>query len=383
MEPGMNANDMNRKSRRTVVVVDDNIANLKIAHSMLSEQYDTYALPSARTLFELLQKITPPDLILLDIEMPEMNGYEATRILKEDTRLRRIPIIFLTSRRDEGSELEGFSLGAIDYITKPFSSALLLKRIESHLLIAAQKKELENYNKNLELMVDQKTEKILTLQFGILNVVAELVEFRDKKTGGHITRTQQYLNLLVQKMLEDGVYYDEVSSWDMNLLIPSAQLHDVGKIAISDSILNKPGKLTPGEFEIMKTHVVRGVEAIQRIENETQEHDFLNYAMLFAGNHHEKWDGTGYPNGISGEDIPLHGRLMAIADVYDALISARPYKEPMPLDVANSIMLDSEGKHFDPALINVYRSVVSEFEDIATDHRCLTDSFLHRWSTHL
>ena len=229
-------------------------------------------------------------------------------------------------------------------------------------------------------MVNQKAEKILKLQFGILNGVAELVEFRDKKTGGHIVRTQRYLNLLVKRMLADGIYRDEASSWDLAFLIPSAQLHDVGKIAISDTILNKPGKLTEEEFAIMKTHAARGVEAIEKIEEETQEHSFLSHAKCFAGYHHEKWDGSGYPNGLAGEDIPLQGRLMAIADVYDALISARPYKDPMPLDVAKSIILDGEGKHFDPALINVFRSVADGFEEIALGHRGGDDAFACEWS---
>ncbi|MDR3214402.1 MAG: response regulator [Azoarcus sp.] len=369
--------DAKTQLRHTVAIVDDNVTNLKIARAMLSEHYNTYALPSAQVMFDLLQKVTP-DLILLDIEMPEINGYEAISKLKTDARLCRIPVIFLTSRNDEGSELEGLSLGAIDYVTKPFSAALLLKRIKNHLLIVAQEKELEDYNKNLTAMVDQKTKKIADLQFGILNVIAELVEFRDKKTGGHIERTQLYLNLLVEQMLADGIYHDEVSSWDLTFLIPSAQLHDVGKIAISDAILNKPGKLTNEEFTIMKTHVDRGVEAIERIEKETQEHSFLGHAKCFAGYHHEKWDGSGYPHGLAGKDIPLQGRLMAVSDVYDALISARPYKDPMPLDMAKSIILEGEGKHFDPAVIDVFRRVADGFEKIAMDHRSQNDPFKWR-----
>jgi putative two-component system response regulator len=353
---------------RTVVVVDDNVANLTIARAMLKGHHQIYTVPSATHLFDLLKKITP-DLILLDIEMPEINGYEAIKRLKADKKWREIPVIFLTSRTDEDSELEGLSLGAVDYVIKPFSAPLLLKRIENHLLIAEQEHRLEAYNKNLMDTVDKKTDQIITMQFGILNVVAELVEFRDSNTGGHINRTQRYLSLLVNKILERGVYYTEASSWNLTFLIPSAQLHDVGKIAISDAILNKPGKLTEEEFEIMKTHVIRGVEAIERIEEETREHTFLQHAKNFAGYHHEKWDGTGYPNGLAGEDIPLQGRLMAIADVYDALISARSYKAPMPLEQAKAIILEGSGKHFDPMLINIFHEVVGGFESIATASR--------------
>jgi putative two-component system response regulator len=360
---------MNPESQRqTVVIVDDNITNLKVARSILQDHYECYALPSAKLLFEFL-KGAMPDLILMDIEMPEMNGYEAIRTLKSDPSLAKTPVIFLTSRIDEGSELEGLSLGAIDYIAKPFSAPLLLKRIENHLLTRSQAKELEAYNQNLQKMVDKKTEHIVTMQGGILNVIAELVEFRDSKTGGHIARTQKYLRILMEKMLEKGVYHAEVSSWNQTFLIPSAQLHDVGKIAISDAILNKPGKLTLEEFEIMKTHAQLGVDVIERIEEDTQEHLFLHHAKCFAGYHHEKWDGSGYPNGLAGEAIPLQGRLMAIADVYDALISARSYKEPMPLAVAKSIILEGRGKHFDPALIDVFSCVSDDFEAVATENR--------------
>jgi len=366
-------------SRQTIVMVDDSVTILNIARNILRSHYDTYALPSCAVLFNLLEKITP-DLILLDIEMPEMSGYEVIKLLKADKRLSEIPVIFVTSRYDENSELEGLSLGAIDYITKPFSPPLLLRRIKNHLLIASQEKELKSFNANLMHKVNQKAQQIIQMQFAILNVVAELVEFRDRKTGGHIARTQQYLDLLVRKMMKDGIYLEEISSWDLTFLIPSAQLHDVGKIAISDTILNKPGKLTPEEFEIMKTHAARGVAAIERIEHETHEDSFLYHAKRFAGYHHEKWDGTGYPNGLSGEDIPLQGRLMAIADVYDALISSRPYKDEMPLDVAKSIILNGNGKHFDPILIDVFRDVADGFEEVATISRGQGDSFIFKWS---
>jgi putative two-component system response regulator len=349
-------------------MVDDNVTNLTIARNILKGHYEVFALPSAAMLFEFLERATP-DLILLDIEMPEMDGYAAIKKLKSDPRLARIPVIFVTARRDEASELEGLSLGAIDYVAKPFSAPLLLKRIENHLLISAQAKALEDYNENLQEMVLQQTDHIITMQGGILNVIADLVEFRDNRTGGHIERTQRYLKLLVEKMLEDDVYQKEVASWDLKFLIPSAQLHDVGKIAISDTILNKPGKLTPEEFAIMKTHAAVGMRVIERIEEDTPAHLFLHHAKCFAGYHHEKWDGTGYPHGLAGADIPLQGRLMAVADVYDALISARPYKGVMPPEVAKAIILEGSGQHFDPVLIDVFNRIADGFEKIAVENR--------------
>jgi putative two-component system response regulator len=314
-------------------------------------------------MFDLIENISP-NMILLDIEMPEMNGYEAIKILKGNPKWADIPVMFLTSKTDERSELEGLTLGAIDYVAKPFSAPLLLKRIETHLLTESQQKQLRDFNNNLEDMVRRKTMQVINLQNAVLNTVADLVEFRDDVTGGHIARTQKYLEFLLKEMILEGVYADEISDWDMDYLLPSAQLHDVGKIAISDLILNKPDKLTPEEFEIMKTHVVVGVQAIQKIEKNAEEHSFLKHARLIAGAHHEKWDGTGYPTGLSGKDIPLEGRLMAIADVYDALISKRPYKRPFSTDDAKKIIEAGKGAHFDPALIDVFSKVAGQFAEI-------------------
>jgi putative two-component system response regulator len=350
-------------SRKIILLVDDNATNLTAGKNILKDQYKVYPTPSAEIMFDLIENIIP-DMILLDIEMPEMNGYEAIKILKGNPKWTDIPVMFLTSKTDEGSELEGLSLGAIDYVAKPFSAPLLLRRIENHILTESQKKQLRNFNNNLEDMVRQKTMQVINLQNAVLNTVADLVEFRDDVTGGHIARTQKYLELLLNEMISEGVYADEISDWDMDYLLPSAQLHDVGKIAISDLILNKPDKLTSEEFEIMKTHVMIGVQAIQKIEKNAEEHSFLKHARLIAGGHHEKWDGTGYPVGLIGRDIPLEGRLMAVADVYDALISKRPYKQAFSTDEASRIIEEGRGGHFDPALIDVFSKVADRFAGI-------------------
>ena len=349
--------------RDTIILTDDNMTNLTVGKNMLSTFYQVIPAPSAMKMFEALERVIP-DLILLDIEMPEMDGYEAMRKLRTDARWRSIPVIFLTAKNDEESELEGFDLGAVDYVTKPFSAPLLLKRIEKELLIVQQKKELlkaqvelKDYADNLEVKVREKTDEIFSLQNTILATVADLVEFRDKLTGGHITRTQYYLKVLIDEMIREGVYADETLKLDMVFFLPAAQLHDVGKIAISDMILNKPGKLVPEEFEIMKTHVTVGVDAIEQIMNQTKEHAFLNHAMLIAGTHHEKWDGSGYPVGLKGANIPIEGRLMAIADVYDALISERPYKKAFTHAEACRIIEESAGSHFDPILVDVFKNV--------------------------
>jgi putative two-component system response regulator len=352
--------------RHKIMLVDDNMANLTMGKTMLKNLYEVYAIPSAAKLFELLKHVMP-DLILLDVIMPEMDGYEAIRLLKADPAFADIPVIFLTAKADKHSELEGLSLGAIDYIGKPFSAALLLRRIENHLLIVAQKKVLKNYNENLHEMVNSKTAQILELQNAVLSTVADMVEFKDDATGGHVVRTQMYLELLIDKMRNDHVYAEEISAWDTDLLISSAQLHDVGKIAISDTILNKPGRLTPEEFEQMQKHVTIGVEVIDCIAKKTAKSAFLAHARTIAGTHHEKWDGSGYPAGLRGRDIPLEGRLMAIADVYDALISQRPYKQPISAEEAQRIIIEGSGSHFDPVLVDVFRSVADTFADIAAN----------------
>jgi putative two-component system response regulator len=288
----------------------------------------------------------------------------------------------------------GITLGAVDYIIKPFSAPLLLKRIEMHLVVESQKhllesqnrelkdqsyeleqqkheleqqkQELLNFNAKLQEMVNEKVRTILELQGALLRSMAELVESRDDITGGHIERTQSYLGTLLNAMKLQGIYKDEVSGWDLSLVLMSAQLHDVGKIAVKDSILNKPGRLTPEEFEEVKKHTTFGGQVIDKIMESTSEHTFLNYAKTFALTHHEKWDGSGYPSGLKGMDIPLLGRLMAIADVYDALVSDRPYKRAFTHGEAVKIITDGRGTHFDPVLTDLFLSVSNEFEDISS-----------------
>jgi putative two-component system response regulator len=347
-----------------IILVDDNPSNLRTGKNVLSEKYEVYTAPSAAKLFDLLGDIKPA-MILLDIEMPEMNGYEAIKILKAGENTKNIPVIFLTGKTDTENELEGLDLGAIDYITKPFMPPLLLKRIEVHLLVEAQKKtleaqqkELKNFNDNLQKMVDEKTKTVLDLQDGILKTVADLVESRDDITGGHIERTQRGVGLLVEALRDHPVFGREVSEWDIKLLLQSSQLHDVGKIAISDRILQKPGRLDMEEFEEMKKHAAFGVQIIEKIETSTSASDFLKYAKIFAGTHHEKWDGSGYPNGLAGEKIPLQGRIMALADVYDALVSERSYKKAFSHTEAVKIIKEGKESQFDPALVDIFITVI-------------------------
>jgi len=355
---------MMQAEQKKIFLVDDNATNLTIGKNALIGKYNVFTIPSGEKLLKMLEKTTP-DLILLDVEMPEMDGYETIKIVKNNKNTSHIPVIFLTAKTETEDELEGLSLGAIDYITKPFSPPLLLKRIEVHLLVEEQKNELKNYNDNLKEMVREKTQTVVNLQNAILKTVAEMVECRDDITGAHIERTQAYLQALLEKIVEEKLYKNQVSSWDINVFVQSAQLHDVGKIAIKDSILQKPDKLTPEEFEEMKTHTIFGEMIINKISKSAVEDAFLSHAKVFALSHHEKWDGSGYPIGLSVESIPLEGRLMAIADVYDALVSSRPYKKAFSHEKALEIICEGKGKHFDPKLVDVFLSVENIFKEIS------------------
>jgi putative two-component system response regulator len=363
---------MSAKRKEKIILIDDNMANLTIAQNMIKDHYEVYALPSAIKLFKVMEHVIP-DLILLDIEMPDINGYDVIRILKADNRYSDIPVIFVTARSVETDELKGLELGAVDYVTKPFSAAILLKRIETHLSIQENKAELKNandklkdFNENLLKMVTEKTQRIIELQNSIICIIADIVEFRDDVTGGHISRTQKYMQLILEQLIADSVYSEIILSWEnMESLIMSSQLHDVGKISISDAILKKPGKLTPGEFEIMKTHTKIGVEIIQKTERKRGLNNFLKHAAIIAGTHHEKWDGSGYPYGLVKQEIPLEGRIMAIADVYDALISARTYKKPLTTDESARIIIESAGTHFDPELVKAFTKLTNKLALIA------------------
>jgi len=243
---------------------------------------------------------------------------------------------------------------------------------------------LKNYASGLERVVNERTVEVCQLQTAVLDTVADMVEFRDHLTGGHNERTQQYLYVLTEELLRSGIYKEEISGWNMDFFLPSAQLHDVGKIAIPDVILNKPGKLTKDEYDIMKNHVAVGVNALEKISSKTKEHAFLRYAIAIAGAHHEKWDGTGYPLKLSGLDIPLEGRLMAIVDVYDALISKRPYKRAFTHEEACRIIENDTGTHFDPVLVDAFCRIKDKFIQIVHESWSAHESWggHQSWSAH-
>jgi len=334
---------------KTIFVVDDSDTNLTMAESALEDQYRVMTMPSAASMFSFLEKVIP-DLILLDIEMPEMDGFEALAKIKTKEKYSEIPVMFLTGRTDADVEARGFEMGAVDFVTKPFSAPVLLNRIKTHL--------------DIDQVIRERTAQLRRLQNNIVSVLADMVENRDKGTGGHIERTSVYIKILIEEMKERGVYLDEIRDWDVDKIVSSARMHDLGKISITDIIVNKPDKLTDDEYELIKTHTIEGEMIIDEIISKTGEDEFLNSARLFAGCHHERWDGKGYPRGLKGEKIPLQGRIMAIVDVYDALVSERPYKKAFSDEEAVQIILDNAGVHYDPKIVEVFNSVKDQFKSV-------------------
>jgi len=311
-----------------------------------------------------------------------MDGFEAMRLLKGDGRFSEIPILFLTSRDDPETEAHGFQLGAVDFISKPFSGIVLLNRVKTHL-------EIEGLIRDRTDMLMQRTEKLQKLQNSMISILANMVENRDKHTGRHVERTAKYIKILLDAMLERKVYSEDIGNWcfeevissarlhiigemfienkidpnNLESIILSTRLHDIGKITITDMILNKPGKLTVEEYEMMKTHAIEGEKIIDSIITESGNEVFLQNAKMFAGCHHERWDGTGYPRGLKGMDIPLQGRLMALADVYDALVSDRPYKSAFSHEEAVKIIKENRGSHFDPVIVDVFLDINNLFKE--------------------
>ena len=351
----------------TILIVDDTPDNITLLTSLLGDQYKNKVATNGVKALKIAMASPPPDLILLDIMMPEMDGYEVCRQLKIDPATKDIPVIFLTAKTQEGDETKGFGLGAVDYITKPIVPPILMARVHTHLALQSARKSLEQQNEILEEQVDHRTRQLAALQDSIIIAMASLAETRDNETGHHIRRTQHYVRELAQCLRKRDGYAESLNEKYTELIYKSAPLHDIGKVGVPDRILLKPGALTAEEFEEMKKHTTYGRDTILEAEKSMAEpQSFLEVAREIAYSHHEKWDGTGYPQGLKGTDIPLCARLMALADVYDALISKRVYKAPMPHDEAVAIIMKGKGQHFDPEVLEAFLEVQDKFAAIAS-----------------
>lgn len=338
--------------KKKIFMVDDSVTNLTIVENGLKGHYNVVTMLSGAELFAKLEKEIP-DLILLDIIMPVMDGYQVLEMLKNSPQYVDIPVVFLTARNNEKDELKGLEMGVVDFITKPFSLSELYNRVRLHI--------------NESDIIKERTRALEDAHRSLMFVLADIVESRDPNTGGHVDRTTKYVKILIEEMQKQDVYTSQIADWNTDDVALCAALHDVGKIVVSDTIINKPGKLTAEEFDIMKTHSTAGAEIINRVTSLTGEDKFLYDARLFAEYHHENWDGSGYPYGIKGDAIPLHGRIMAIADVYDALVSERPYKIAFTHEVAVDMIMKDAGKKFDPHIAEVFSSVHDKFREIAKE----------------
>ena len=360
---------MAKLSQSTVLVVDDTPDNLTVIADLLEDFYQVKVANSGQRALKIVSS-SPPDLILLDIMMPVMDGYEVCRRLKDDFKTQSINVIFLTAKSTSEDEQTGLELGSVDYIVKPISPPILLARVKTHLALKGAADFLRDKNEFLEHEIRERTAEICAIQDATIQVVTSLAETRDQETGKHIRRTQLYLKAIAEKMSRDERFQSALSPQAIDTMYKSAPLHDIGKVGIPDHILLKPGKLTPEEFEVMKTHTSAGCMAIMRAEAQLgMEVDFLKTAKQIALSHHEKWIGGGYPQGLRGIEIPLAARLMAVADVYDALVSRRVYKEPISHPEAMKVMRDQRGTAFDPDVLDAFEAIEEEVCVIAKHYQ--------------
>jgi putative two-component system response regulator len=351
-----------------ILIVEDSPVNAKVLEGVLKSYYQSDIAHSGLSALEIAGSDAPPDLILLDIIMPGMDGYEVCRKLKADDKTKNIPVIFMTAKSRVEDETLGFDLGAVDYITKPVSPPIVLARVRTHLELKDAKEALEDENVRLEKKVQEGTEELALTQDAIILSLTSLIETRGNETGGHLKRTQHFVRVLVERLVTHYKFSHFLTDQSVDLLFKSTPLHDIGKVGVQDAILLKPGKLTHEEFEEMKKHTAYGRDTLVQMEKAFKGRSaapFLGIARVMAYTHHEKWDGSGYPEGSSEADIPIPGRLMAIADVYDALISKRVYKPAFHHSEAEEIIAQARGKLFDPDIVDVFFRVRDEFRKIA------------------
>ncbi len=353
----------------TILAVDDTPENLTVLGELLSHDYTVRAANSGASALRLATLQPKPDLILLDLMMPLMDGFEVMRQLRANVQTRDIPVICVTALNATEDEERGLAAGAVDYLAKPLRPSVLLARVHAHVELKLARDRLTGQNAFLEAEVARRMRENQVVQDVTVHALARLAETRDPETGNHLLRTQQYMRLLGQLLRTHARFAGELNDRSIELLAKSAPLHDIGKVGIPDHILLKPGKLDPAEWEVMKTHAGIGADAIERAERDAEQPiAFLTVAKQIARHHHERWDGNGYPDGLAGDAIPLAARLMALADVFDALISRRVYKAPMSYERAREIIVSSRGSHLDPDVVDAFVAHFDGFCDIATRH---------------
>lgn len=354
---------MNELSPR-IMVVDDIAANLQLLEELLSRKgYRVSSFPRGKMALLSAQQ-EAPDLILLDITMPEMDGFEVCSHLKKDEKLKDIPVIFISALDDTDNKVKALSYGGVDYVTKPFQGEEVFARVETHLKLSKAQKELEKYNKQLEQLVHEKVREVTDSQMATLVALSSLAEYRDETTGAHIQRTRDYCRLLATHLAQKSPYAEQIDEAFVRNIYHAAPLHDIGKVGIPDNILLKPGALTHEEYEIMKKHVDLGVLTLKKVFEQYPKNSFVNTGLMLTKHHHEKWNGQGYPEGLKGLDIPLEARIMALSDVYDALRARRPYKKGFLQSDTVEIIREESGEAFDPVLVEAFLELQDEFNEI-------------------
>lgn len=354
--------------RAKILVVDDTPNNLHVLVNTFKNEYKVIVATNGKDALRMASD-TLPDIILLDIMMPEMDGYEVITRLKDNEDTNKIPVIFITALSEAEDEKKGLQMGVVDYISKPFHPSLMKLRVQNQL-------ELNSFRKDLNSLIEEKSAKLeeldrrrSLLQAVMIESLGTLAEYRDPETGGHIKRTQSYVKAMAKHLQKKGKYREILTDEYIEMLYVSAPLHDVGKVGVLDSILKKNGSLTAEEFDEMKRHTVYGYNTLHKAQVRLGKNSFISLAMDIAFTHHERWDGTGYPRGLRGEEIPLAGRLMAMADIYDALISKRVYKPPFSHEDACRIILEGDGRtmpaHFDPVLLEAFEEINELMRNIA------------------
>jgi putative two-component system response regulator len=357
-------------TKATILMVDDMPDNLAVLGEILRPDYRVLVASNGERALRIARAEPRPDLILLDVMMPVMDGYQVLSKLQADPRTQAIPVIFVTAMNSMDDEERGLELGAADYIAKPLRPRIVRARVHTQLALKRASDLLRDRNAFLEAEVERRLGENQLIQDVSIHALARLAEIRDNETGNHLRRTQGYVRVLGRRLQDQSRFAPILSDREVDLLAKSAPLHDIGKVGIPDHILRKPGPLTPQEWDVMKTHAKLGSDAIEQAERDAlRPVAFLTLAKDIAHYHHERWDGSGYPEGLAGEAIPLAARLMALADVFDALISRRVYKEPMSFPAAREIIREGSGHHFDPDLAATFLAGFDEITDVANRYR--------------
>ena len=345
-----------------ILVVDDTPANLQLLAGMLKDRgYKVRPVTSGRMALRAAKRETP-DLVLLDVNMPEMNGFEVCAEMKADSELRAVPIIFISALHEAADKVKAFQAGGVDYITKPFQFEEVQARVDTHLKLRELTRRLEERNTELRQTVEEQVRELLSSQMSTIFALAKLAESRDDDTGVHLERVQIYCRLLAEHLMEKGTGEEGIDRAFVTNIFHASPLHDVGKVAIPDAILLKPGKLTPEEFESMKAHAELGSRTLEAVRHKYPGNAFLNMGIQIARSHHERWDGKGYPDRLAGHDIPICARIMAIADVYDALTSKRCYKPAFSHEKSSQIIVEGAGSQFDARIVEAFIAVQGEFQ---------------------